>query len=667
MYIKKLIDINVGPLTDVKIDFPFYDNENPKPIVLVGENGSGKSTVLSNIVDSFIELAKSAFNNVTKPEGAGYQFFKSITPAEIHTGSSYMYSYISFKGEKDPKYVFKSGNISLTDFQIQTGENTNNNSWVENGNWKRVFADKETIEKIWNRNVICYFGPDRYEKPVWMGNKYYSNEELLHPNIIDNLSGHLKNEIIVQDVNSKNLSWLLDVIADSRADISGDVGSLKLANTFPQLVVLLRQARNNLETILSKIIGENVYFQLNLRNSGGSRFKIIRKSDNTMVCPTLDSLSTGQIALFNLFSTIVRYADNNDINHSFHLNNITGIVVIDEIELHLHSKLQKEVLPELIKLFPKIQFIITSHSPLFLLGMREVLGEEGFEIYEMPNAEKIGAEHFCEFSRAYDYLKDTEQYQHDIKQLIGDLPDGEKTIIVTEGSTDWKHMKVAQETLNTKDEYKELFEGLDFDYLEYEPANSELPALLKIEMGDGALVSLCKSLAKLPNHRKYIVIADCDVDKIKTKLTDNDAGYKKWSDNTYSAVLPVPELRKETPQICIEHYYTDEEIEKEIETDGVKRHLFMGKDFDTFGHNYELGLFCERKDLCGENRINIIEGSQGDRVYKLSDEGNQTNYALPKSKFVDYVIAHPDEFDFENFVPLFELIKTIIKEENENA
>jgi hypothetical protein len=227
------------------------------------------------------------------------------------------------------------------------------------------------------------------------------------------------------------------------------------------------------------------------------------------------------------------------------------------------------------------------------------------------------------------------------------LPNGEKPMVITEGSTDWKHMKAAYQVLKEQDEYKELFNSLDFEFLEYEPANSDLPASQKIDMGDDALVPLCKSLAKLPNHRKYIVIADCDVDKIKTKLTNNDARYKKWSDNTYSAVLPVPELRKATPQICIEHYYADEEIEKEIETDGVKRRLFMGKDFDSFGHNYELGLFCERKDLCGENKINIIEGSQGERVYKLSDEGSQINYALPKSKFVDYVITHSDEFNFE--------------------
>ena len=71
-----------------------------------------------------------------------------------------------------------------------------------------------------------------------------------------------------------------------------------------------------------------------------------------------------------MFATIIRYCEKKDINNSIRLNQITGIVVIDEIEMHLHSDLQRKILPCLINLFPKVQFVITSHSPLFLLGMQ---------------------------------------------------------------------------------------------------------------------------------------------------------------------------------------------------------------------------------------------------------------------------------------------------------
>lgn len=43
-----------------------------------------------------------------------------------------------------------------------------------------------------------------------------------------------------------------------------------------------------------------------------------------------------------------------------------GIVLIDEVETHLHLSLQKEVMPFLTTLFPNIQFIVTTHSPFVL-------------------------------------------------------------------------------------------------------------------------------------------------------------------------------------------------------------------------------------------------------------------------------------------------------------
>lgn len=48
-----------------------------------------KTTLLSNIVDSFYETARTAFSDVTQSDGSsGYQYYKAITPAEIHIGNS---------------------------------------------------------------------------------------------------------------------------------------------------------------------------------------------------------------------------------------------------------------------------------------------------------------------------------------------------------------------------------------------------------------------------------------------------------------------------------------------------------------------------------------------------------------------------------------------------
>lgn len=50
------------------------------------------------------------------------------------------------------------------------------------------------------------------------------------------------------------------------------------------------------------------------------------------------------------------------------LSDLEGIVIIDELELHLHPNYQKLFVQKLTELFPKIQFIASTHSPIPLLG-----------------------------------------------------------------------------------------------------------------------------------------------------------------------------------------------------------------------------------------------------------------------------------------------------------
>lgn len=54
----------------------------------------------------------------------------------------------------------------------------------------------------------------------------------------------------------------------------------------------------------------------------------------------------------------------NLFSNSLHFNEQKGIVMVDEISLHLHPKWQMNVIHKISKTFPKIQFILTSHSPL---------------------------------------------------------------------------------------------------------------------------------------------------------------------------------------------------------------------------------------------------------------------------------------------------------------
>lgn len=53
------------------------------------------------------------------------------------------------------------------------------------------------------------------------------------------------------------------------------------------------------------------------------------------------------------------------------LNEVSGIVLIDEFGIHLHPGLQANTLSRLAALLPNVQFIVTTHSPLLVNGLRK--------------------------------------------------------------------------------------------------------------------------------------------------------------------------------------------------------------------------------------------------------------------------------------------------------
>ncbi len=59
--------------------------------------------------------------------------------------------------------------------------------------------------------------------------------------------------------------------------------------------------------------------------------------------------------------------------------NLQGIVLIDELETHLHLDLQKKIFPFLTQFFPKIQFIVTTHSPFILNSAENAV------VYDLEN------------------------------------------------------------------------------------------------------------------------------------------------------------------------------------------------------------------------------------------------------------------------------------------
>ncbi len=89
------------------------------------------------------------------------------------------------------------------------------------------------------------------------------------------------------------------------------------------------------------------------------------------------TLSGGYQAVLDIILDIMMRMQH-QTQRSFNFN-LPGIVIIDEIEMHLHLELQRGILSFLTKFFPNIQFIVTSHSPFILNSIENVV------IYDLEN------------------------------------------------------------------------------------------------------------------------------------------------------------------------------------------------------------------------------------------------------------------------------------------
>lgn len=90
----------------------------------------------------------------------------------------------------------------------------------------------------------------------------------------------------------------------------------------------------------------------------GKRFKFTQLSDGFAA------------ALDIVADLIMKMQDDNSLTMDYQKE---GIVLIDEIETHLHLGLQKIIMPLLTRIFPNIQFIVTTHSPFVLNSMPDAV------------------------------------------------------------------------------------------------------------------------------------------------------------------------------------------------------------------------------------------------------------------------------------------------------
>ncbi len=479
MYLNRINLENTGPISKCDVKLPF-DGDKPLPVVIVGPNGSGKTIFLSYIVDAFFEFAKKAFSDIVDSDGLGSPYFRIVGGTTVKSGESFSLSFLRFRtNDEDLYYREKAGRLDCSSYSPESDLKLKFApvwNWPTEGNDKKTAGNQETIKTEMGNGAHAFFPSSRHEDPDWLNPK--SLKVGMDASANRRFNNQLDKPLWIEACAEANISWVLDVFLDSLSDLDVQQKVIEFVNTLdkqnlplppeslpPELFSLMNshistEARKNVEDILKAILqDQNTKLSLNNRNVAPSRISV--RMSNGRIIPTLQSLSAGQSQLFHLFVTIIRYGERADLNRSVNLSEITGLVVIDEIDANLHSTLQHDVLPELIKLFPKVQFIVSSHSPLFLLGMEEAFESDGFAIIELPDGNPISCDRFSEFKNAFEYYKSTklfekerEQYEEELKQRFAEIT---KPVVLTEGKTDSQYIQTALEMLGEE----ELLNSLD--------------------------------------------------------------------------------------------------------------------------------------------------------------------------------------------------------------
>jgi hypothetical protein len=95
----------------------------------------------------------------------------------------------------------------------------------------------------------------------------------------------------------------------------------------------------------------------------------LRYSDGREV--SFAQLAQGHSAALNIFFELL--IQSQALTEAFQSGPITGIVLIDEIETHLHIRLQELILPFLTDLFPSFQFVVATHSPAVIASIPDAV------------------------------------------------------------------------------------------------------------------------------------------------------------------------------------------------------------------------------------------------------------------------------------------------------
>ena len=287
------------------IDIPIENDTYPH-LILTGKNGSGKTSVLQAIANLFEKIAHNSYDFLNLEQNIKYY------EDRLNNGDNSVEDEPSLAYNKE-RYASYFGDVKVDFYNIDDFI-----SKYKKGNFIIAFYQA-------NRKVVIN-EPLNPTKPAIK--EVWNTKEIATREFLNFLS-----DLKIQEALARNEKL------DHEADI--------IKTWFVDFEILLKKVFQ--DDALQLLFNYKDYsFQILTQ---GKTFKFTEMSD-------------GFAAVLEIIIDLILKMQRKDtLTRAYQQE---GIVLIDEVETHLHLELQRLVLPLLTQLFPNIQFIVTTHSPFVL-------------------------------------------------------------------------------------------------------------------------------------------------------------------------------------------------------------------------------------------------------------------------------------------------------------
>ena len=343
MIVKKLTVANFRGFRQAEFEF------SPGVNLIAGVNGTGKSSIISALrIVCSLQLTM------------GYTKFGShleFAPGDIRIGEEAIDVVATFKRPKD-------------DFEVASEIHHTNDSYVEGAEGEVRSQTRETPNYYRNR-ILDGSGPGLYATttPPVVFALFFSPQRSVVNNVTKSTRARLGPEYA-------NFGALDDRGMDIREMANWWLGQIVFAEeqkfgVHVARTMALGQALRGFVPEFDRVSPVSISkgWKINPRNKQGAKIEVfestleIIKKGTPLYATQLSDGERGMLALVIELARRLVIANPGNPNP---VSDGKAIVLIDEIELHLHPQWQAEVIQRLERTFPNCQFIISTHSPLVI-------------------------------------------------------------------------------------------------------------------------------------------------------------------------------------------------------------------------------------------------------------------------------------------------------------